>query len=102
MVTETNKGSRDRTARSVACLKKGSKSVDSSQKDGGGSVSSGFIAFRVVFRANDRIIPSGMKRVAPTDSSQAQVNGLDQMEALEALQGVFRAGGVEPAAGVWA
>ena len=102
MVTETNKGSRDRNARSVACLKKGSKSVDSSQKDGGGSVSSGFIAFRVVFRANDRIIPSGMKRVAPTDSSQAQVNGLDQMEALEALQGVFRAGGVEPAASVWA
>ena len=102
MVTETNKGSRDRTARSVACLKKGSKSVDSSQKDGGGSVSSGFIAFRVVFRANDRIIPSGMKGVAPTDSSQAQVNGFDQVEALEAFQGVFRASGMEPAAGVWA
>ena len=45
IVTETNKGSGDRTARSVACLNKGSKSVDSSQKDGGGSVSSGFIAF---------------------------------------------------------
>ena len=42
-------GFMDRTARSVACLKKGSKSVDSSQKDGGGSVSSGFIAFRVSF-----------------------------------------------------
>ena len=45
IVTETNKGSRDKVARSVACFKNGSKSVDSSQKDGGGSVSSGFIAF---------------------------------------------------------
>jgi len=100
IVTDTNKGWWESPARSTACLKNGSKSVDSSQMDGGGSVSSGFIAFQFAFGASDRVVPPGMKRIAPPDSGKAHVKGLEQIEAVEAFESIFRASGVKSTAGI--
>ena len=100
IVTEKKTGSRERIACSVACLKNGSRSVDSSQMDGGGSVSSGFIAFLFAFRANDRVVTSRMKRVASSDPGKAHVKRLEQIKALEALERVLRAGWVKSAPGI--
>ena len=77
IVTETKKDWPESTARSTACLKNASKSVDSSQKDGGGSVSSWLIALRYGFLGSDRVVSTGMKWVASTDSGKGHVKGLE-------------------------
>ena len=77
IVTETKKGWSESIAVSTACLKNASKSVDSSQKDGGESVSSGLIALRYGFLGSDRVVSAGMKGVASTDSGKGHVKGLE-------------------------
>ena len=77
IVTETKKGWPESTVRSTACLKNGSRSVVSSQKDGAVSVSSGFIGFEFAFACIDWIVPPWVKRVTSTDSSKGHVKGLE-------------------------
>ena len=48
----------------------------------------------------DRVIPSGMKRIAAPDSGKAHVNGLEYIEALEAFECIFRTSGMKSAAGI--
>jgi len=77
IVTEMKKGWPESTARSTACLKNGSRSVASSQKDGAVSVSSGFIGFKFAFARIDWIVPPWVKRVTSTDSSEGHVKSLE-------------------------
>ena len=43
-----------------------------------------------------------MKRIAPPDPGKAHVKGLEQIEAMEAFESIFRASGVKSTAGIGA
>ena len=63
-------------------------------------MTSGFMRFLPGDGWGDGIVASGVEGVASSDAGKAHPECLDGVEALEALEGVFRAGGVKPASGV--